>query len=385
MSGFDGMFRTQALTGGWQLEGARRRESARQADIQAFQNQQALQQRQVESDAKVAAWVQEQQLNDYKLRMMSGLDAAKMGRLQTEQAELGVERERLGLEVERKKFDSVDLEDQKIDAEISRLRAMALGSTTEDRIAAGGVMEGGRWRPARNEQESVDFARRMGNLKKLMGDNDPLARNRLGQEFARIFGDVSNPMTRYGIKRDFPDLLPILDKTARSLAHEYAGQFEDWGAGRETPPPGEVDTLEPDPTQGPAAKDAPAGNPFPPDSPAGKIYADPRWESDDPYWGEIGKERDTRARMSDAMGAWGAWAAGRMGWRPEMIPGGAFSAAETKPQVLGFVLMASGMSEADVRRVLKRRFDMNEAALNFQMQYVDVAVKDVLRQLGEGR
>ena len=98
MSGFDNALRSQQMVAGIEMEAGARRNQAIQGIGNAAMGVSELLMRKAESDTRIAAFQQEQQLNQYKLQQLMQLDQAGMSRYQVDSARMQTEAQALQLE-----------------------------------------------------------------------------------------------------------------------------------------------------------------------------------------------------------------------------------------------------------------------------------------------
>lgn len=170
MSGFDVTFRTQQMLAPYQMEAGRRQNEGLQyiggaAAGAANQfnemrlNAAQLMMRKAESDTRIAAWEQEQQLNQYKLNQMLALDQAMVSRHGVTMAQLQADEAKMLFEQRKSGFES---ETKLREAQYQKVMSEMFGSP-EDAYARGWVPDesGVGYRRARSEDERSEFLRRI--------------------------------------------------------------------------------------------------------------------------------------------------------------------------------------------------------------------------------
>lgn len=244
MSGFDTAFRTQAMLAPVQMEAGRRKNEGIAGIGQAAFGVAELMMRKAESDTRIAAFQQEQQLNQYKLQQLMTLDQAGLSRYSVDAARLQTEAAQYQFDEMKRRSEAMSPQE-----EAKMTRAKVYGSL----VRPGGrftLDDEGRLRVLSDEEREKDAALERSS-KVGIGGVDPMhtTRRMLSQEMQRLQEQLRRP----GAQRD------VLQRALDQITSEYGSLFPGEQPGAAGP------TMQPSPeapqAQAPAAPAAPEQTP----------------------------------------------------------------------------------------------------------------------------
>lgn len=373
MSSFnDATFRSQQMLAPYQMQGAMNKTAGIASIGQGMASGADMIQRGVESAARIAAFQQEQQLNQYKLQQMRLLDEAGMSRMQVESARMANEAQALGLEEARRKLDAMRTQQSAFEAEARQtlFEAETLTGSRYDEAQQKMVpLDEGELEKRQERMQSFYGAKRA----RYSSTTDPLMRD------ARTM-DLMIRSAREALDNAFipeerdaaQSRLLALEKRRNSLEQPWLGDVEvsdgepqakSWGR---NPQPAQV---RPDVS-----------------AYAEQSYNDDRWQAD-PFWSKLNTDEPTRIALSQGIGIYADALMQRLGKRgrnvdPARVYSYAFQVAKERPDQMALLLAFSGDDNEVIGMKLRALFpnisddDVKEAISTMEREASDLLSED---------
>lgn len=314
-----------------------------------------VQQQAIESDARIASFQQEQELNTYKLQQMMALDQAGMSRHQVEQSALTTKI--LGLQVKEaeskaKMFDATfEGSVENVRMENARLSNM-LWENPEEAYAAGmGKSPDGRWVKVPEEENKRQQAAYVKSKRDQRIGTGARSGDSLSLQIDRLADFVSSD--------EFINLSPnVREMVLGNLETMVRQQQEALGAPKQQQQSGDDSGNKPSrrTVQTNMPKEA-----F--DAIANGAMQAPEWSAS-PVWTRIGQDQVSRQRMSQGIAAYAGLIAATQGEggqsalqiTTENAPSVVMSLAEKSPDMMAILLAVAGDDDDAIRMKVETLF-----------------------------
>lgn len=330
-----------------------------------------VQQQAIESDARIASFQQEQELNTYKLQQMMALDQAGMSRHQVEQSALTTKM--LGLQVKEaeskaKMFDATfEGSVENVRMENARLSNMLWESPEEAYAAGMGKSPDGRWIKVPKEENE----RQQAAYVKSKRDQ------RIGTG-ARSVESLSLQLDRladFVMSDEFINLAPEVQEIIRGNLETMARQQQE-ALGTPKPQPQQPGN---DSGNKPSRRTVQTNMPkeaF--DAIANGAMQAPEWAAS-PVWTRIGQDQVSRQRMSQGIAAYAGLIAATQGEggqsalqiTVENAPSVVMSLAEKSPDMMAILLAVAGDDDDAIRMKVETLFP------NAKKQQITMAMQNM--------
>lgn len=391
MSSFnDATFRSQQLLAPYQMQGAMNKtqgianigNAAMQAAGMWNQAQNSAAEmaiRQTESDARIASFQQEQQLNQYKMQQMLALDQAAMSRhgvtmaeMQADMSVMARDESREKLKAMRGKSDEQDQQNRVMMLEAEIATGMRFDPNTGKNVAI-------------DPKEMESMKQRYGSYQKMrhpvQGETSLTRYTQMNLQYDRARRAASNLMGEKSMKdaaiREMQSIYPALREAARGVGIELPENSGDYADTL-----GKTDSYQdkqPAPDEPKKPRKGIAIRSLDNDTfgyIANNAYQSEQWQAD-PMWSKLNVDDETRAIMSNGIAAYAdaLITTQKKNGRtidPQMAHEFIMQSARQSPDAMAFLLMLTQDSSDDIRMKLKVLFpEMNDSRLSVVMQRVN--------------